>query len=451
MEQRKDLTPSVTCSWPTIAPLASVVRRVETSSSCDTGAQTHDNRSTTAGDGDAPGDNHASVAGASSCATRSDDSLEYHSRVVATPPGLDGKAGDGDGDDNDDDADLPYRVQAWELNETPLPPPLPPPLEIDLRFNSIVRVTRLELATDARVVEWLVDGEYAGTSRTVSGSASDELPRATCPERLRPGKVFAARLRLLPDDGRRCVISDVAYAVAAHAATPMMHSFDMALVRERLGDGRPLSAQASELMDRIDLDHSRSGGQGVGGSGGAESMLGALAAAAAGMGMSAGEYQTAGRNGGLPPALASMAQMLATFGGGGSSGLAHPPPPPQPPALASAPAAVDASAAQGFRAGPLPPELASMVQMLAGFGGGAPQGASVSTATERKVDSMTSSTLNRATRSTSEHAQSRTGDGSEQAMEAMLARLEERMVARMTRLESKLDRILELIDGVDAS
>jgi len=231
----------------------------------------------------------------------------------------------------------------------------------------------------------------------------------------------------------------------------MMHSFDMALVRERLGDGRPLSAQASELMDRIDLDHSRLGGQGVGGSGGAESMLGALAAAAAGMGLSAGEDQTAGRNGGLPPALASMAQMLATFGGGGSSGLAHPPLPPQPPALASAPAAVDASAAQGFRAGPLPPELASMAQMLAGFGGGAPQGASVSTATERKVDSMTSSTLYRATRSTSEHAQSRAGDGSEQAMEAMLARLEERMVARMTRLESKLDRILELIDGVDAS
>lgn len=435
--------PDVRCSWPTDRPISCIVRRVDKGH-----ADNGDVHAEAAQAAEALLDNGTSTPSSSSSTLSPDCTAAKRvsampSLVIATAP-LNGEC------------DAAAGTDGAAVGATPQPP-----LELELRFKQgMVRVTRLEVATDARVVEWLADGEYAGTSRVTTSCGDDLLPRATCPNQMRPGRVITARLRLLPDDGQRCTLGDVAYSVEHHSSTPVQHSFDMALVRERLnrlGDGRELSPEASELMARIDLDHSRSAslsGGGDGADGGAGSMLGAVAAAAASMGIDSSSGSSSGlgpRVGALPPALANMAQMLAGFGGGsrGPAMSTSPSVTPTAPVIAS-------GMGPGPRTGPLPPAIASMAQMLAGFGGGSSRGSSATSASEEQCtnDGGASRVTNGDTVATSEPsggACSGGGHGSSALVEDLIARLEERLTTRMNRLESKLDRILELIDGVDAT
>lgn len=207
------------------------------------------------------------------------------------------------------------------------------PLELCLQFQDKVRVTRLEVETDARVVEWLVDGEYAASARTVDGSSdgnpvsSSNLRRGVCQVQLRPGKSVTARLRQLPDV-TRATISEVVFDANEHVGGNPAHSFDMALVRERLGSST-LTPEAQSLMTRIDVHRkaaaSSPGMAGLGGMG----MLGALAAATGNSG--------SGDNGMLPPMLAGF---LGSVGLSTTTADAHfnptiPESPPAPPSKIS--------------------------------------------------------------------------------------------------------------------
>lgn len=420
--------PDVTCSWATDRPISCIVRRVVDKNRAEAAEQHEEDATST-----------LSTSTSSSHCTAAKPSSAMPSVVIATVP----QSRDTE-DTEDSDA---TRTDGAGTQS---------PLELELRFtHGMVRVTRLEVATDARVIEWLVDGEYAGTSRTTTSCGDDLLPRAACPNQMRPGRVITARLRLLPDNGRRCTLGDIAYAVEPHSAAPVQHSFDMALVRERLnrlGDGRELSPEASELMARIDLDHSRSASLSGGGddADGAEPMLGALAAAAASMGIdssSASSPAIGPRVGALPPALANITQMMAGFGGG-----------PRAPAIPTCPSVtrntpvVASGVVRGPRVGPLPPALATISQMLAGFGGGSSRGSSATSASEEKCGN--DGGVSRATTGDTSEPSGGSGGGSHGAstsVDDLIARLEERLTIRMNRLESKLDRILELIDGVDAT
>jgi hypothetical protein len=258
-------------------------------------------------------------------------------------------------------------------------------LELSLCFSHKARVTRLEVVTNARVVEWLVDGEYVASSKT-SASTASHLSRAICKATLRPGMQVTARLKAIPNGGARCALGEVLYDCTRHEGSNPMHSFDMALVRERLSAAE-LSPEASSLMSRIDVHRQAAAATATANPAGMGGMLSALA------GM-------AGDNSGSP--LGGLAPMLAGFlggGGGMGSGLS---------ALASAGPSVAADS------------------NVTPTDAGSKHASSMEPALASQIDPPTQSTAQN------------------------LIDLEQRLQSRMDRIEGKLDRLLTLLEDNSA-